>query len=300
MTSDRNATVGFIGLGAMGQPMAINIARAGVPLVVCDINAEACAPLAKLGATIAESPAEVAQAASVVVSMVDTMDQNDAVFFGKDGATFGAHKGDVAVVMSSVPPDDARAFHDRLAERGIDLLDAPVTGFIKGAVEGKLHAYVGGRAEALEKARFALEPMTEEILHVGESGQGCVLKQVNNMLAQANRILVVEAMVLAKAAGLDPQMVIDTVSRSSGNSAVFQHAAPRLLSRDFSGIRMDITIKDLETQRQIAKSHGVPLFMANVAQQVYMMAKAAGYSGEDPAAVVKVYEQLTGLSLAQD
>lgn len=300
MSTDRKSTVGFIGLGAMGQPMALNIARAGLPIVVCDINAEACEPLAEAGARVATSPAEVAEAASVVISMVDTMAQNEAVFFGPGGVMETAQAGDVAVVMSSVPPDDARAFGARLAERGIDLLDAPVTGFIKGAIEGELHAYVGGSAEALDKARFALEPMCVEILHVGESGQGCVLKQVNNMLAQANRVLVVEAMVLAKAAGLDPQMVIDTVSQSSGNSAVFQHAAPRLLSRDFSGIRMDITIKDLETQRQIAKSHGVPLFMANVAQQVYMMAKAAGYSGEDPAAVVKVYEQLTGLSLAQD
>lgn len=295
----REATAGFIGLGAMGQPMALNIAKAGLPLVVYDIDPARFAPLVELGARVASSPADVARQASVVMSMVDTVPQNEAVFFGPDGAAAAAREGDVAVIMSTMEPADARSFRDRLAGCGIGMIEAPVTGFIHGAEKGTLHAYVGGEAAVLEKARAVLEPMTEEILHVGDIGQGSVLKLVNNMLAQAGRILVVEAMVMAKAAGLDPQMVIDEVSKSSGNSVVFQHAAPRLLSRDFTGIRMDITIKDLEMQRQIAKSLNVPLFMANVAQQVYMMAKASGYSGEDPAAVVKVYEHLTGLSLAK-
>jgi 3-hydroxyisobutyrate dehydrogenase len=170
---------------------------------------------------------------------------------------------------------------------------------IHGAQEGKLKAYVGGDPSALEKARPALESMTSEIRHIGSVGQGIIVKLVNNMLAQAGRILVVEAMVLGAKAGIDPQTIIDVVSSTTGNSVVFQHAAPRMISRDFTGIRMDITIKDLELETQVAKSLGVPMFMANVAQQVYQMAKAAGLGDQDPSAVVKIYEQLVGISLAK-
>ncbi|GAB7555415.1 NAD(P)-dependent oxidoreductase [Novosphingobium sp. 11B] len=298
MSSDRNATVGFIGLGAMGQPMALNIAKAGMPMVVFDIAPERFSPLEQLGARWAASPAMVAEAATIIISMVDTKAQNEAVIFGDDGIAQNAREGDLVIVMSTIDPEASRDFRDRLAERGILLVDAPVTGMIEGAKAGRLNAYVGGSPEAVECARPVLQTMTQEILHVGDAGQGSTLKLINNMLAQANRVLVVEAMVLAAKAGIDLQLLIDTVSRSTGNSVIFQHAAPRLLSRDFTGIRMDITIKDLETETQIGKSLGVPLFMANVAQQVYMMAKAAGYGSEDPAAVVKVYEQLTGVSLA--
>lgn len=297
--SERTRTTGFIGLGAMGQPMAMNIARSGLTLIVNDINPERYAALEALGASSTASPAEVARSAAVVISMVDTTAQNETVLFGPGGVCETTQVGDVVVIMSTIDPEASRAFCARFAELGVVLIDAPVTGMIEGAHAGTLKAYVGGDAAALAKARTALEAMTSEIVHVGDVGQGSTLKLINNMLAQANRILVVEAMVLAAKAGIEPQMVIDTVSKSTGNSVIFQHAAPRLLSRDFTGIRMDITIKDLELQTQIGKSLGVPLFMATVAQQVYMMAKAAGYGSEDPAAVVKVYEQLTGVSLAR-
>jgi 3-hydroxyisobutyrate dehydrogenase len=141
--------------------------------------------------------------------------------------------------------------------------------------------------------------MTSEIRHIGTHGQGIMMKLVNNVLAQAGRVLVVEAMVMGAKAGIDPQVMIDVISKTSGNSAIFQHAAPRLLSRDFTGIRMDITIKDLELETRVAKAMSVPMFMASVAQQVYMMGKAAGLGDEDPAAIVKVYEHLTGISLAR-
>lgn len=296
----RGKTVGFIGLGAMGQPMALNIAKAGHAVVAFDIDRDRCAPLIEWGGRTADSPATVAREAAIIVSMVDTIPQNEAVLFGPDGITQSAQRGDVVIIMSTMDPAAARDIHDRLAEFGIEMIDAPVTGLIEGAHQGTLKAYVGGAGSTLEKARPVLDAMTSEITHVGDVGQGAMLKLINNMLAQANRILVVEAMVLAKKAGLDPEMVIDTVTKSTGNSVIFQHAAPRLLSRDFTGIRMDITIKDLELQTKIGKSLGVPLFMATVAQQVYMMAKASGYGSEDPAAVVKVYESLTGVSLARD
>jgi 3-hydroxyisobutyrate dehydrogenase-like beta-hydroxyacid dehydrogenase len=295
----REATVGFIGLGAMGQPMALNIVKSGQSLLMYDIAEQRYAPLAALGAKAVGTPSDVARGASVVVSMVDTTAQNEEVIFGAEGIAQAAQPGDVIVIMSTIDPVEARSFAERLAAQGVSLIESPVTGMIEGAEKGILKAYVGGEASALDKARPVLESMTSNILHVGDIGLGSTFKLINNMLAQANRVLVVEALVLAAKAGIDLQLMIDTVSASTGNSVIFQHAAPRLLSRDFTGIRMDITIKDLELQTQIAKSLGVPLFMANTAQQVYMMGKAAGYGGEDPAAVVKVYEQLLGISLAR-
>jgi 3-hydroxyisobutyrate dehydrogenase len=199
--------------------------------------------------------------------------------------------------MSTIDPMAVRNMQETLAEKGIEIIDAPVTGMMHGAQQGTLKAYVGGEVSTLEKARSVLALMTAEIRHIGAIGQGIMMKLVNNMLAQAGRVLVVEAMVMGAKAGLDPQTMIEVISTTTGNSVVFQHAAPRLLSRDFTGIRMDITIKDMELETQVAKALHVPMFMANVAQQVYQMGKAAGLGDEDPSAIVKIYEQLTGVSL---
>ena len=296
----RDKTVGFVGLGAMGDPMARNLLAKGHALVAYDIDPRKNEQFAALGATIATGPADVARQAHILISMVDTSAQAEQVIVGAGGFSDGAQAGDVVVTMSSIDPIAVQKMHATLGQKGIGMIDAPVSGFITGAEKGTLNAYVGGEAAALDKARPALESMTSAITHIGGIGQGIIMKLVNNMLAQAGRILVVEAMVMGTKAGIDPQLMIDLISKSSGNSVVFQHAAPRLLSRDFSGIRMDITLKDLELETQVAKSLGVPMFIAPVAQQVYQMAKASGYSSEDPAAVVKVYEHLTGISLARD
>jgi 3-hydroxyisobutyrate dehydrogenase-like beta-hydroxyacid dehydrogenase len=295
----RAKTVGFVGLGAMGGPMAKNVLAAGLPMVVYDIDSAKNERFAALGAGVGTGPADVARRAHVLISMVDTTEQALEVIVGPDGFIDGAEAGDVVVCMGTIDPKVVQKMHGALAATGVEIIDAPVTGMIAGAERGTLKAYVGGAASALDTARPALASMASEIRHIGALGHGIVIKLVNNMLAQAGRILVVEAMVLGAKAGIDPQTIIDVVTSTSGNSVVFETSAPRMLSRDFTGIRMDITIKDLELETQLAKSLGVPVFMAAVAQQVYQMGKAAGLGSEDPTAIVKVYEQLTGISLAR-
>lgn len=297
-TEAREKTVGFVGLGAMGGPMAKNILKAGHTLVVYDIDKDKNEHFAALGAQVASGPADVARRAHILISMVDTTAQAEEVIVGPGGLIAGAKAGDVVVSMSTIDPKAVQAMHETLAGKGVDLIDAPVAGMIQGAENGTLKAYVGGEARVIEKARPVLESMTSQIRHIGSVGQGIVVKLVNNMLTQAGRILVVEAMVMGAKAGIDPETIIDVVTNATGDSVVFRHAAPRMVSRDFTGIRMDITIKDLELETQLAKSLGVPMFMANVAQQVYLMGKASGFGSEDPAAVVKVYEKLAGISLA--
>jgi len=139
--------------------------------------------------------------------------------------------------------------------------------------------------------------MTSEIIHFGPIGQGTAMKLVNNMLVQVGWIAIAEALVLGAKAGLDPKQMVETIGKATGNSVAFQYAAPRILARDFDGIRMDISYKDMELQTSLAKSLQVPMFLASVAQQIYQMGRAAGLGSEDGgSAIVKVYEQMAGVS----
>jgi 3-hydroxyisobutyrate dehydrogenase-like beta-hydroxyacid dehydrogenase len=292
----RNETVGFIGLGMMGQPMAKNIIEKGHRLVAYDIASGPLDYIVGLGGHAATGPADVARQASVVISMVDTTEQAEEVILGKGGLIENVQTGDVVVSMSTIDPVALRAMHATLASKGVGLIDAPVSGMVKGAIAGTLKASVGGEAAALEKARPALEAMTSEIVHFGPIGQGTAMKLINNLLAQVTGVVVAEALVLGTKAGLDPKQMVQSILKSTGNSMAFEYAAPRILERNFEGIRMDIVDKDLELQVQLGKSLKVPLFMTNIAHQIYQMARSQGLGSEDyAAAIVKVYERVTGV-----
>lgn len=294
----RNGTIGFIGLGMMGQPMAANLLKKGHRLVAFDIAAAKLDSVVALGAKAATGPADVARQASVVISMVDTTAQSEEVIVGPEGVIGKAQPGDVVVSMGTIDPVALRAMHKTLGARGIGLLDAPVSGMVKGAIAGTLKASVGGEAGDLEKARPALASMTSEIVHFGAIGQGTVMKLINNLLCQVTGVVVAEALVLGTKAGLDPTLMVQSILKSTGNSVAFEYAAPRMLERNFEGIRLDIVDKDLELQEQLAKSLTVPLFMTTIAHQVYQMARAEGLGSEDYATtIVKVYERLGGVTV---
>lgn len=292
--SERKNTVGFVGLGMMGAPMAGNVVK-HYPTVVFDIDPTKNQMLAEEGAQVATGAADVAIRASTMISMVDTTAQAEEVIMG--GFLPNAQSGDLIISMGTIDPLAVRRMHAQLAEKGIGFIDAPVSGMGDAPARGDLKTFVGGDAATVERALPVLRTMASNITHVGSIGQGIAMKLVNNMMVQANRIIVVEALIMGAKAGLDPQMMYDVISKASGNSAAFQHAAPRALKRDFKGIRMDITFKDLELETQLAKALQVPCFMANVAQQVYQMGRASGLGSEDTSAIVKVYEQFAGVSL---
>jgi 3-hydroxyisobutyrate dehydrogenase-like beta-hydroxyacid dehydrogenase len=293
----RDKTVGFVGLGDMGAPMAANVLKAGYPLVAYDINPAKNERIAALGAQVAAGPANVARRARTVISMVDTTAQAEEVMVGPGGFMEAAQPGDLVISMSTIDPMALRRMHEKFAATGIDLIDAPVSGLDKGAKDGTLKSFVGGDPAALERARPILRTMASEITHLGAIGQGCAMKLINNMLAQINRIVIAEALVLGAKAGLDPKQMVDLLGKATGNSAALQIYAPRMLAHDFAGSRMDITFKDMELQTSLGKSLKVPLFMANMAQQVCQMGRAAGFGSEDGSAIVKVYEQMAGVSL---
>ncbi|MDO9437250.1 NAD(P)-dependent oxidoreductase [Hydrogenophaga sp.] len=293
-SSARKDTVGFVGLGMMGAPMAANVAKT-YPTVVYDIDAAKNQLLADQGAQVATGAVDVGARASTMISMVDTTAQAEDVIIG--GFLQHAQAGDLIISMGTIDPLAVRRMHAQLAEKGVDFIDAPVSGMGDAPARADLKTFVGGDAATVERAMPVLRTMASNITHVGDIGQGIVMKLVNNMMVQANRIIVVEALVMGAKAGLDPQMMYDVITKASGNSAAFQHAAPRALKRDFKGIRMDITFKDLELETQLAKALQVPCFMANVAQQVYQMGRASGFGSEDTSAIVKVYEQFAGVTL---
>jgi len=292
------STVGFIGLGAMGGPMALNLARHGFPLVVHDIDPIKTERLRARGASVADSAAAVAAGTTRTICMVETTAQAEAVIVGPGGIAERAGPGHVVACMSTIDPLVARRLGATLEARGIAMVDAPVSGGTERAASGELSIIVGGPTETVKACDDLFRAMGRNVFHVGPLGQGLAMKLVNNMLVQVNTVAVAEALVLGVKAGLDPQAIYDVVRVSTGTSFAFETRVPRILRRDFApGGTVDISFKDQELETQFAKQLGVPVLLANVSQQVYQMARAAGLNKEDGSAIVKVLERLAGVTV---
>jgi 3-hydroxyisobutyrate dehydrogenase len=290
-----STAVGFIGLGNMGRPMALNLIARGFSLVVHDIDSAKAAVLPERGASVADSPEAVAAAGGRTICMVETTAQAADVIAGERSILHGARPGHIVVCMSTIDPVVARRLGDQLAPRGIALLDAPVSGGTARAITGELSIMAGGASETFEACRDLFEAMGTRLFHVGALGQGLAMKLVNNMLVQVNTVAVAEALVMGVKAGLDPRTIYEVVRQSTGASVAFEHV-PRMLARDFSPSgTVDVYFKDQELETAFAKQLGVPVLLANVSQQVYQMARAAGYAKEDGIAIVKVLERLAGV-----
>jgi 3-hydroxyisobutyrate dehydrogenase-like beta-hydroxyacid dehydrogenase len=290
--------VGFIGLGNMGRPMALNLAKHGFALVVHDIDPAKLEPLRERGARVEGSAERVAAATERTICMVETTAQAEAVIAGERGIIRGARPGHVVLCMSTIDPFVARRLAGELAARDVAMLDAPVSGGTERAASGELSIIAGGEAPRFEACRDLFKAMGTNLFHVGPLGHGLAMKLVNNMLIQVNRVAVAEALVLGVKAGLDPRMIYDVVRVSTGTSFAFETGVPKILARDFSpGGTVDITYKDQELETAFAKQLGVPLLLANVTQQLYQMARAAGLNKEDGLAVIKVLERLAGVQV---
>jgi 3-hydroxyisobutyrate dehydrogenase-like beta-hydroxyacid dehydrogenase len=290
--------IGFIGLGAMGGGMALNLLKAGYGVVVNDIDAAKVQAFVARGAKSAATPADVARQSTRTITIVETTAQTEEVILGERGIVKGAARGHVVAMMSTIDPNAAKHIHDKLKAEGIAMLDAPVSGGSTRAVSGELSVIAGGDAATFEACRPMFKAMSSNQFHVGGIGQGLALKLVNNMLIQVNTVAIAEAFVMGAKAGLDPKVMYEVIKVSTGASFALDHRVPRIIAGDFApGGTVDISYKDQELQTAFAKSLGVPLLLANVTQQVYQMARAAGFSKEDGASVVKIYEQMAGVKL---
>ena len=290
--------VGFIGLGNMGGPMALNLVKHGFPLVVNDIDPLKVVPLRERGAKVEDSAERVAAAVERTICIVETTAQAESVIAGERGIVKSAKPGHIVICMSTIDPFAARRLAETLAARGVAMLDAPVSGGTERAKSGELSIIAGGDPATFDACHDLFKAMGTNLFHVGPLGSGLAMKLVNNMLIQVNRVAVAEAMVLGVKAGLDPQKIYDVVRVSTGASYAFEHGVPKILRRDFApGGTVDITYKDQELETSFAKQLGVPLLLANVTQQLYQMARAAGLNKEDGLAVIKILEKLAGVQV---
>jgi 3-hydroxyisobutyrate dehydrogenase len=290
--------IGFVGLGNMGRPMALNLVKHGFALVVHDIDPAKVEPLRAQGAQVVESAEQVAASTSRMICMVETTAQAESVITGEHGFIRRAARDSIVVCMSTIDPLVARWMGSELAARGVAMLDAPVSGGTERAQSGELSIIVGGETATFEACRDLFGAMGARIFHVGGLGQGLAMKLVNNMLVQVNTVAVAEALVMGVKAGLDPRMIYEVIRVSTGSSYAFDRRVPRILNRDFSPTgTVDISFKDQELETAFAKQLGVPVLLANVSQQVYQMARAAGLGKEDGTAVIKVLERLAGVQV---
>src|SRR5919201_6055061 len=237
--------VGFIGLGNMGRPMALNLATRGFALVVHDIDPAKVAPLRERGAKVAEAPEHVASATERTIVMVETTAQAESVVVGGRGLVRPAGRGHIVVCMSTIDPFALRRMAEPLAARGVAMLDAPVSGGTERAISGELSIIGGGEPATFDACRDLFGAMGAKIFHVGGLGQGLAMKLVNNMLVQVNTVAVAEALVIGVKAGLDPQTIYDVVRVSTGPSHAWELRVPKILRRDFApGGTVDISFKD--------------------------------------------------------
>ncbi len=294
------STVGFIGLGTMGAPMAENLLRAGYPLVFYARREEVIRRFSSQGARPLASPAEVAAESQFVITIVTADPQVEEVALGPQGLIHGAGPGKTLLEMSTTGPWTARKLGEQLGQRGMAVLDAPVSGGPWGAQAGTLTIMVGGPEDAFQRALPLLEVLGEKVFHVGPLGAGQTVKLVNQLIAGGTMALVAEGLLLARAAGVDLEQAVQVIGASSGNSAVFQARARKFMlagnyEAKFSAALMH---KDMQLARQLAAQYQMPQPVAASALEQYTAALAQGLGSLDFAAVARVYEQLADRSLA--
>lgn len=296
----KNLQVGFIGLGAMGMGMAKSLLRAGLAVTGYDINPAAVTQFTEAGGQGAATVVDAASDADVLVVVVLNADQVTDVLFGKGAAAAALTPGSVVMVCSTVSPTFAQQTAAKLAERGLLMLDTPISGGTVRAAEGTLSIMVSGPEATIAKAQPVLEAMAANIYRMGsEPGLGSTMKLVNQILAGSQIALAAEAMAFGVRAGLDPNQIYEVICNSAGNSFMFQNRVPHMLNDDYTPhSAVDIWVKDLGIVLETGKELRFPLFFSALAHQLFMSASAAGHGRLDDAAVVKVFEQLTGIAVS--
>jgi len=287
--------IGFIGLGIMGRPMAGHLLDAGYTVTVWNRTRSKMAPLVERGGAAASSPREVAAASDITITMVaDTPDVLD-VILGPEGVVHAVRPGSVVVDMSTISPAATREVAGRLAERGAEMLDAPVSGGEKGAIDGSLSIMVGGKPEVFERVLPVFQKMGRQIVHLGGSGAGQVTKACNQLVLSLTLLGVAEALVLARKAGVDPAKVRAALLGGFAQSRVLELHGQRMLDRNFApGFRTRLYHKDMGIVTETGRSVGMPLLGGSLAAQLYQIAMNQGLGEMDYSVLARVVAGLGG------
>lgn len=285
--------IGFIGVGTMGKPMAANLLRAGHVLTVFDLNPEPLEELAKLGAEPAGTAAAAVAGADVAITMVPSSPHVEAAVLGPGGVLEGLKPGRTLIEMSTIDPLVTRRVAQVAAERGITMLDAPVSGSLPKATDGTLTIMVGGPKEAFEACLPILKAMGQNIFHVGEVGMGETVKLCNNLIAAISQIAMSEAFAIGVAAGADPRTLHQVISASSGDCWVLRTRPPHPglvenapVDQDWApGFMVDLMLKDIGLALSLARGVGATSLLGALTQQLYAAASQAGLGRKDFSAV---------------
>jgi len=293
-------SVGFIGVGNMGNPMASNVLKAGFPMIVYDRNPQAMENLLQAGAQRAASAREVVEGSEIVLTSLPASPDVEAVYLEPGGLVDSAKPGTMLIDLSSVLPSTPRKIEPRAQARGVHFLEAPVSGGVSGARAATLAIMVGGDPETLTRAQPVLRAIGPNIFHVGPVGAGNTVKAINNMMASVNALAMMEGVALGVKAGLDPMTIYEVVKASSGGSKALERIPNSLIPRRFEpGFKVQLMNKDLETFNTIAKELHVPVSFANVAQQYQQMAIAAGLAEQDTSVVMTIIERLAAMQVSR-
>jgi len=291
--------IGFIGIGNMGMPMAQNLLKAEYPLVVYARKEKVMEEIANLGAEKAYSPKEVGIRSSVVITCLPASPDVESVVLGPDGIIEGAKPGSIVIDMSSSYPTSTRMIWEKLADKDIRMLDAPVSGGTKGAREKTLAIMVGGAEKDYNECHPIFEAIGKNIYYLGDIGAGHTVKALNNLLIAGTLVMTSEALIVATKLGLSPEKVVDIINNSSGRSWSSQFKFPNyILNNAFnSGFSIRLLNKDVDMAVRMGREMNFPMYTGAMVQQIYNQAVGQGLGEDCHAAVIKMMEDWAGVKV---
>jgi 2-hydroxy-3-oxopropionate reductase len=286
-------TIGFIGLGIMGKPMAHNLLKAGFSVIVHNRHQEVTDELVAAGASAGVRPREIAATCDVLITMLPDTTQVEEVLLGTDGVIEGAHEGLIVIDMSTISPIVTRTLADRLAERGIAMLDAPVSGGDKGAIAGTLSIMVGGEEDAFQRCMPIFQALGKTVVHVEKSGAGQVVKACNQIVVALVIEAVSEALVLGSKAGVDPAKILQVLNGGLAANRVIELRGASMLAHDFTpGGRIKTHHKDLGIILELGRMYGVSLPASAQVDQMFASLESRGLGDLDHTAILTYLEDL--------
>ena len=290
--------VGFIGLGIMGKPMARNLIRAGFPLVVHNRSRASVEELAKLGATTANSPRDVASQVDTIITMLPNSPDVELVALGANGLKEGMTRGQLFIDMSTINPIVSQNIARELAGSGVAMVDAPVSGGEKGAIDAALSIMAGGEPQDFERALPLFQALGKTITHMGPLGSGGFTKLANQIIVAINLTAIGEALVFGTKAGVDPQKMIRALSGGLAGSKCLDQKSEKILSGDFSpGFKIDLHFKDLNLIHDAARSVDAPVPTAAFVEQLFEALRVRGRGGLDHSGVITFFEDLANIQV---
>lgn len=293
--------IGYIGLGIMGMGMTLNLLKAGFSVTVWNRTASKMQSALDAGATAAQSPAEVAANSDIILICVSDTPDVEAVILGENGVIHSAKPGSLVIDMSTISPGATRDFAAALKEKGVHMLDAPVSGGSEGAAKGTLSIMVGGDAEQFERAMPVFQAMGKTITLVGGTGAGQSVKLVNQILVVGNMLAVSEALLFAQAAGLDLEKTINAVAGGAAGSWMLSMRGPQAIKRDWRpGFTIDLQQKDVHLILEAAQEMGIPLMGTALINNLYRTLQQRGLGHEGNHALIMALENLAGIQVGAE